>query len=45
MFNLGYVTVMMHMVAEMESLGAVVKTAANVVDLEAPSPGVLGFLN
>ena len=30
----GYVTIMLHMVAEMEKLGAVVKTAASVVDLE-----------
>ena len=30
----GYVTIMLHMVAEMEKLGAIVKTAASVVDLE-----------
>jgi hypothetical protein len=35
----GYVTVMMHMVAEMESLGALVQTAANVVDLEVSESG------
>jgi hypothetical protein len=35
----GYVTIMLHMVAEMEQLGAVVKTAASVVDLEVSESG------